>query len=75
MNKTKTRARVRVYIRNTTQTQNWEGNNDACGYMDGPGGYNTKQSKKKTSISYHLQVMSKYDTDELINETEADSQT
>ena len=40
--------------------------------MDGPGGYNTKQSKTKTSISYHFL---KYDTNELINETERDAQT
>ena len=54
-------------------------NNAICSSMDGPRDYHTKWSKSDTEIQkpYNIIYMCnlKYDTNELIYETETDSQT
>ena len=54
-------------------------NNAISSNMDGPGDYHTKGSKsdRERQISYitYMQNLKKYDTNELIYKTEADSQT
>ena len=56
-----------------------EWNNDICSNMDGPRDYHTKWSKSEweRQIPYDITYMwnLKYDTNELIYKTEADSQT
>ena len=55
-----------------------EGNHAICSNMDGPRDYDTKWSKseRERQISYITYMWNlKYDTDELIYETKADSQT
>ena len=51
-----------------------EWNNAACSKMVGPTEYRTKWSKSKTNI-YHLHVIYKNDTNELIYKTGIASQT
>ena len=56
-----------------------EQNNAICSNMDGPRGYRTKWSKseRERQIPYDITYMwnLKYDTNELVYETETDSQT
>ena len=56
-----------------------EWNNAICSYMDGPRDYHTKRSKseRERQIPYDITYMwnLKYDTNELIYETETGSQT
>ena len=56
-----------------------EWNNTICSNMDGPGDYHTKWSKsdRERQISYDITYKwnLKYDTNEFIYKTEADSQT
>ena len=56
-----------------------EWNNAMCSNMNGPRDYHTKWSKpdRERQISYDITYMwnLKYDTEELIYETETDSQT
>ena len=67
---------VYIYIQwNTTQPQK-EWNNAICSNMDGPRDYHTKWSKSERQIPYDITYMwnLKYDINELIYETETDSQ-
>ena len=52
-------------------------NNPICSYMDGPRLYYTKWNKLERQIPYDITYMwnLKYDRNELIYETEIDSQT
>ena len=56
-----------------------EQNNAICSNMDGPRDYHTKRSKseRERQIPYDITYMwnIKYDTNELISETETDSET
>ena len=53
-----------------------EWNNAICSNMDGPRDYHTKWSKSERQIPYDITYMwnLKYDINELIYETETDSQ-
>ena len=69
-----------VYIKNgiiLSHKKEW--NNAICSNMDGPRDYHRKWSKSESErqIPYDITYMwnLKYDTNELINETETDSQT
>ena len=66
-----------IYIMEYHSKKEW---NDAmCGNMDGPRDYHNKWSKadRERQIPYNITYMwnLKYDTNELIYETETDSQT
>ena len=60
-------------------THKKEWNNDICSNIDGPRGYHTKwsSSEGESQIPYDITYMwnLKYDINELIYETETDSQT
>ena len=65
-----------IYMWNTTQpSKQW--NNAMFSNMNGHMNYHTKQSKPEREISYDITYMwnTKYDMNELIYETETDSQT
>ena len=69
-----------VYIHNgILLSHEHERNNAICSNMDGPTDYHTKWSKseRERQIPYDITYMwnLKYDTNELIYETEIDSQT
>ena len=58
-------------------SHNKEWNNAICSNVDETRDYHTKWSKSEKEISYDITYMwnLKYDTNELIHETETDSQT
>ena len=76
---------IYIYIHTHTHsqwniTEPWkEWNNVICSNMDGPRDCHTKRSKSESErqIPYDINYMwnLKYDTNELIHETETDSQT
>ena len=66
-----------TYTNGILLSQKKEGNNPICSNTDGPRDYHTKQSKSERQISYDITYTWNlmHDTDELIYETETDSQT